>query len=174
MLRQLNIVAHHFPTKTKNTIRTHIYNYLNTLIKESKRYPKKELRSQVVEDALVQLEDVLFTASLKNPQAGHLAMGFLNRAMEHRELKIQNGSHHLPMGLRLFILFATSCMIFSAFFVAYDSLFSSYVFTLIIGLLSYGIYLLIDDLDHPYQPGNWHLTLHAYKELAAEIKKKIF
>jgi len=33
------------------------------------------------------------------------------------------------------------------------------------------VYLLIDDLDHPYRPGQWHLSTEVYKKVLAEIKQ---
>jgi len=49
-------------------------------------------------------------------------------------------------------------------------LFYDYLFTSIIALLAYGIYLLIDDLDNPYRPGQWHLSMKVYKNVLQEIK----
>ncbi|HEX8931735.1 MAG TPA: hypothetical protein VF810_01110 [Patescibacteria group bacterium] len=173
MLRQLHNMAHHFPEKFQNDIRIAICRYLHHIIKESQWDYDRGVRSPFVEKALNQLEDLMFEIFKKFPTTGSLAFSFLNRGMEYREKRLQSSSHHLPPTLRFFIIFATFSMVFTSLFIVISSLLYYYLFTLIIGLLAYGIYLLIDDLDHPYRPGNWHLKTDTYKDLYLEIKEQI-
>jgi hypothetical protein len=173
MLRQLYIMAHHFPPKIKNDIRLKIYKYLVILIKESTVNYKWERRAKVVETELIDLEDTIFNAASKHPDTGKIALSYLNRAMEYREQKLQSGVQHMPMGLKIFVIFSTFSVISGPFFFVFSSLLIGYYFTLIIGLMSFGVYLLIDDLDHPYRPSNWNLTVALYRELRNDIKDKI-
>jgi hypothetical protein len=104
MLRQFYVMAHHFPAELKDEIRLKICQYLDILISDSIIHYKRSERSKKVDDALHQLVDVMFVISTKYPEKGALAFGFLNRAMEFREQKLQNGTQHLPKALRLFLL----------------------------------------------------------------------
>lgn len=171
-LRQLHVMAHNFPDDTKNQIRHGISNYLEAIIHESVTHYDLGIRSRKVEEELNKLADIMFQVSKKYPETGLLAFALLNKSIEFRDRRLQTSSHHLPPALRFFIVFVTGCIVISSLFIGVDSITYDYFFTLIIGLLSYGIYLLIDDLDHPYRPGNWHLSMFEYEELFTEIKEK--
>src|SRR5689334_9749513 len=58
-LRQLYVVAHHFPVKERNDIRFHIYHYLDTYITINTSTDQKNIafRSKEIDDALVRVED---------------------------------------------------------------------------------------------------------------------
>src|SRR6185437_8402080 len=61
-LRQLFVVAHHFPVKERNDIRFQIYHYLDTYIKINTRTDGKSMafRSKDIDDALEHVEDKMF------------------------------------------------------------------------------------------------------------------
>lgn len=172
MLRQLYVVAHHFPVKERNDIRFHIYRYLDILIKDRKvkdfRY-----RSPKVDEALIRIEDAMFSVSKKNPDIGTFAFTYLTRAMEYREIKLQSNAHHLPTLIRLFLYFATGAVFISSLFLPFVNLFYNYYFTLVAASLAFGILLIVDDFDHPLQPGIYYLSADAYKNLRNEIKVKL-
>lgn len=172
MLRQLYVVAHHFPIKERATIRFDIYHYTDIMIKESMGKKDKDLRYRykAVDDALLMLEYNIFRFSQKYPEAGPLAFGYLTRAMEYREQKLQNANQRLPLSLRVFIIFATIVVIFGSFFLPFTTIWYSYYFTLVLGILAFGVYLIIDNFDHPYRP---YVSLTIYKNLRAEIKAKL-
>ena len=175
MLRQLFIIAHHFPKKEMNEIRFYIYNYLKTYVEATVGKPYSELitRSASVDTALVQIEDKMFEVSKKYPDVGPLAFGYLTRAMEYRELKIQNGNQSLPQGIKFYILFATASVIIGTLFVPFTNESYNFYFALVVAALAFGVYLIIDDFDHPYRPGNYVLTEKLYKTLMVEIRAKL-
>ena len=173
MLRRLHIIAHHFPPASKEQIRQGISSYLEQIIKESTSDYDRGIRSTSVDEKAVKLEDILFVILQKYPESGTIALNYFVRSMEYREKRLQNGALHLPRALRYFFIFSTSCIILSSLFIGVGSLLYYYLFTLIIGLLSFGIYLLVDDLDHPYHEGNWHLSTKGYEELYHVVKKKL-
>src|SRR6266702_2890306 len=113
MLRQLYVVAHHFPVKERNDVRFHIYRYLDIFIKSRK---KKDFRyrSPKVDEALIRIEDTMFAVSKKYPDIGTFAFTYLTRAMEYREIKLQSSSHRLPAPIRIFLYFATGAVIISS------------------------------------------------------------
>ena len=92
--------------------------------------------------------------------------------MEFREQRIQNGSQRLPFMLKALIILLTIILVVVSFFIFFDNLWFEFIFRLILALLAYTVYLIIEDLDDPFRPGNWHLTFKGYRELLEEIQKK--
>ena len=120
--------------------------------------------------ALNQLEDYMFSITKKYPDAGTTAFGLLSRAMEYREVKLENAYHRLPPTLRLFIIFGTSTVILSSLLIPFVSLILNYFLALIFAVIAFAMYLLIDDFDHPYRKTNRNLTIQIYEELLNEVK----
>lgn len=174
-LRQLYVVAHHFPTKERNDIRYHIYKYLDTYVKVNTNSSGKDLmfRSQKIDEALIRVEDTMFDVSTKYPDIGTLAFTYLTRAMEYREIKLQSSTHRLPVPIKIFLFFATASVIVGTLFLPFTDLMLNYYFTLVVGLLAYGIILIVDDFDHPFRPGIYYLSVDAYRNLRNEIKDKL-
>ena len=174
-LRQLYVVAHHFPIKERNDIRYHIYKYLDTYIKVNSAPTKHDLsfRSKKIDEALIRVEDTMFDVSTRYPDIGTLAFTYLTRAMEYREIKLQSSTHRLPIPIKIFLLFATASVIIGSLFLPFKDLMLNYYFTLIVALLAYGIILIVDDFDHPFRPGIYYLSVDAYKSLRSEIKNKL-
>lgn len=170
--RQLHILSHHFPKHIQEQIKNKICVYLSIMIEESKINQDLNIRSERVEAALYKLEETVFDIDYsQHPNIGDMASDLMRKAMNYRERRLQNIAHKLPQGVKIFVMCATFFMIFSALFIGVESFVYYYVFTLIVALLSYGIYLLIDDLDHPYRPGQWHLKIDDYIDLLKEIKE---
>jgi len=170
--RQLHMLAHHFPNSIQTTIKQRICDYLQLMIDESKTNRDLNIHSQRVESAIYQLEETVFDIDYsQHPNFGEMAFDLVRKCMDYREKRLQNISHKLPQGVKIFVIGATFSMIFSSLFIGVNTLAYDYMFTLIIALLSYGIYLLIDDLDHPYRPGQWHLKIDEYEQLLQEVKE---
>ena len=169
--RQLYILSHHFPKKIQETIKRQICEYLSIMIDESKRNTDLNIRSETVEAAMYRLEETVVDIDYsEHPNMGEMAFDLVRKCMDYREKRLQNVAHTLPFGVKAFVQVATFFMIFCSLFIGVTTPVYYYLFTLIIALLSYGIYLLIDDLDHPYRPGQWHLKIDDYVSLLDEIK----
>jgi hypothetical protein len=175
MMRQLFIFAHHFPKEDMLELRYHIYNYLKTYIAASEITDYKLLttRSRAVDDALVKIDDSMFKILKKHPDRSSLASGYLTRAMEYRERKIQLSGQRLPRGIKLFVYFATASVIFGSLLMPFNSIGLNYYFTIVVGLLAFGVYLIIEDFDDPYRPGNYVLSVGMYRHLENEVKAKL-
>jgi hypothetical protein len=175
MMRQLFIFAHHFPKDEMLELRYHIYNYVKTYIaaSEIKDYKQLTTRSRAVDDALIKIDDSMFKILKKYPDRSSMATGYLTRAMEYRERKIQLSNQRLPMGIKLFVYFATFSIIFGSLFMPFNSIGLNYYFTLVIGFLAFGVYLIIEDFDDPYRPGNFVLSVGLYRNLRDEFKAKL-
>lgn len=175
MLRQLFILAHHFPKPEMLELRYRIYNYLNTYITASENENRKVLstRSQKVDDALIKIDDSMFKLVKKYPNEGAIISGYLTRAMEYRERKLQLTGQRLPVGIKVFIYFATFSVIFGSLFVPFNSMVINFYFSMVVALLAFGVYLIIEDFDDPYRPGNFVLSARLYRKLREEIKAKL-
>lgn len=170
-LRELHVLSHHFSTKTQNAVKEKICNYITLILSESENGVGLEHRSRDVDKAIFQLEETIFSIDYsEHPNIGEMAFDLVRKCMEYREKRLQNILHRLPLGVKVFIIFATISSIFTSLFIGVASVAYDYLFTSIIALLAYGIYLLIDDLDHPYSPGQWHLSMKGYKRVLNEIK----
>jgi hypothetical protein len=44
---------------------------------------------------------------------------------------------------------------------------------MVVALLAFGVYLIIEDFDYPYRPGSFVLTVGIYRNLMNEIKAKL-
>ncbi len=175
MLRQLFILAHHFPKTEMNEIRYHIYNYLKTYIdtSETSNYKILTTRSKDVDNALIKIEDSVFNASKKYPDIGQMVFSYLTRAMEYREKKIQYTNQRLPRGIKIYVNLATYSVIVGSLFVPFNYLGYNYYFTIVLALLAFGVMIIIEDFDHPYRPGSFVLTVRVYKILMDEIEAKL-
>lgn len=175
MMRQLFILAHHFPKNEMYELRYLIYNYMNTYIEASdNKHPKiLNTRSKSVDDALIKIDDTMFKLVKKYPNIGPMISGYLTRAMEYRERKIQLSTQRLPRGIKIFVYFATFSVIFGSLFVPFNSIGFNYYFTMVIALLAFGVYLIIEDFDDPYRPGNFVLSAGLHRKLRDEIKIKL-
>jgi hypothetical protein len=172
-LKQLHTLANHFPVSVQKEIRTDINEYLEFILSETSG-TKAQPRSQNVERAIYKLEETVLDIDYsEHPNIGSLAFDLVRKTLEYREKRLQNAAHTLPRGVRFFTLTATTAIILSSLFVNIDVLAYDYIFTLIIALLSFGVYLLIDDLDHPYRPGQWQLTKDEYRVLHSEITESL-
>ncbi len=175
MLRQLFILAHHFPKAEMNEIRFHIYSYLKTYIDASDTKSDRMLvtRSKEVDNALIKIEDSVFNASKKYPDVGQMVFNYLTRAMEYREKKIQYTNQRLPRGIKIYVNLATYSVVVGSLFVPFNYLGYNYYFTIVLALLAYGVLIIIEDFDHPYRPGSFVLTVRLYKVLMDEIGSKL-
>jgi hypothetical protein len=174
-LRQLFIVAHHFPVKERNDIRFYIYKYLDIYCTTASKAKGKDLiyRSRKVDEAMVRIEDTMFVLAKRYPDIGNQAFTYLTRAMEYREIKLQSGIHRLPLPIRVFLLFATGSVIIGSLFMPFSNLMYNYYFTVVVASLAFGIIMIVDDFDNPYRPGIYYLSVDAHKELRNEIRSKL-
>jgi hypothetical protein len=171
-VRELYILSHHFSKEIRQQIKEKISNYLSLILEESETNKNLSNRSAEVDQAIFQLEETIFSIDYaEHPNIGSMAFDLVRKCMESREKRLQNILHSLPLGVKVFIIFATYSSIFTSLFIGVTSIGYDYLFTSVIALLAYGIYLLIDDLDHPYRPGQWHLSMKGYREVLREINE---
>lgn len=173
-LKQLHMLANHFPRVVQNTIRIHIADYLSLIIEETSTDTIVGERSEKVEKSIYTLEETVLDINFsEHPNIGALAFDLVRKCLEYREKRLQNISHKLPVGVKFYIVGSTFAIVLFSLFVSISQVYYDYVFTLILSLLAFGIYLLIDDLDHPYRPGQWQLTKDGYITLLDSVKESM-
>lgn len=171
-LKQLYMLSNHFSFSVQKMIRKDIIHYLESIISEATIGQSEEGRSEKVENAIYKLEETVLDIDYsQHPNIGSLAFDLVRKSLEFREKRLQNATHTLPPGVRLYIISATFSIIFASFFIYISNFYLDVTFTLMIGFLAYGLYILIDDLDHPYRPGHWQLTKDEYVTLLKVIEK---
>ncbi|HSD98557.1 MAG TPA: hypothetical protein VLB73_02545 [Patescibacteria group bacterium] len=170
-IRQLHILSRHFSQKVQKEVKQKICAYLALILEESKYSTNLSRRSEQVDLAIFSLEETVFNIDYSQyPNIGSMAFDLVRKIMDFREKRLQNAQHKLPLGVKLFMIVTTYATVFTSLFIGETTLFYDYIFTSIIALLSFGIYMLIDDLDHPYSPGQWHLSAKDYKKLLDEVQ----
>ncbi|MBA3723366.1 MAG: DUF4239 domain-containing protein [Candidatus Levybacteria bacterium] len=173
MLRHIYVMAQNFPAGPRKKLRNSIEEYLEVLIASSDiSSHHRGVRSKNVDKAMYEIDKNVFYVLDKYTQTGMGIFMLFNRAMEFRETRIQNGSNRLPIMLKLLIILMTITLIGASFFIFFNNVWFEYVFRLILALLAYTIYLIIDDLDDPFCPGNWQLKFKGYKELLQEMQEE--
>jgi hypothetical protein len=163
--KQLITLTNYFPEDIRKGILQAICNYLKTIIDES-QHIELSIRTESVENELYSLEKIILDINVKeHPNIGALSFELVRKIIESREKRLQNAQHKLPLGVKAFQVYGTFSVIISSFFIGANTLIYDYFFTLIIAVLVYCIYLLIDDLDNPYRPGGWHIKTNGYQKL---------
>jgi hypothetical protein len=90
--------------------------------------------------------------------------------LRHREFRLHSGQRRMPPVLKWTVGFADGLVIVLSLFVGVKHLWLDYLFTLSIAMLTYVVYLVIDDLDDPLRPGIWHVTSKRYERLLAQLQ----
>ena len=108
----------------------------------------------------------------ESPESGKvLLLPLLDDIIRCRNKRIFQSRSHIPRILKNTLIFADVIMIVLSLFIGVRNPMLDYIFTVIIGVLAYTIYLVIDDLDSPFRPGAWHLSFDEYAVLREDIKK---
>jgi len=169
--RQLNLLIHHFPAPYPTKIKGQITHYLKLLINEFWKDKDIGVRTEQVRHSLSDLEDTLFYASEEVPKLNIVTLNLLNEIARNRELRLHYSSRHLPTLIRFFVMYMTFTMIFLSLFIAVNNIWYDYIFTLSVATLCFNLFLIVDDLEHPYRPGTWHVSMKEYVKLLDEVEK---
>jgi hypothetical protein len=169
--RSLLLLSNQFPDHIKQQIKNSTITYLNCLLRdEGWRQVDKGERSETVENAIRSLQDLIFHVEDKAPKLADISFSICSDIVDHRNNRLHYSSAHLPYFLKITVNFSAALIIFLALFVYVPNIYFDYMYKISIGLLSFLLYTVINDLDHPYRPGNWHLTNDSYKQLLESLK----
>ena len=168
-LRELWLWSRYLPEESKNKFGTGIKFYLEEMTEGGLMKSVRGERSKFIERAFGTLQDAMFEMHQNNPNSMSTTFSFFSRLIESRTARMRYGSHHVPEALRRTIIFVTTLIIFLCIFIGIQNVWLDYGFTLSVAITAFVIYLVIDDLDNPLEPGNWHLTTEDYDLLLKQI-----
>ncbi len=170
-LKQLHLLARHLPLRLHGLIREEMKGYLQALVHSGWQHghgPSAEMTHK----ALMRLEDAIYTLEdqNKNSRTAQIAYDLLAKIMHWKEQRENYSRRTTPIILRMFLFFAVIMIVFMSLVLPISSWWLKYVLTLGVALLAYAPYVMIDDLDHPYRPGSWHLSGKEYSNLLSEVE----
>lgn len=170
-LREMMLLSKRFPQKAGERIRSAIETYLNCLInKEGWKQADRGERTADVESAIETLQNELFMATEEVPKLSDITFRTFTVVLEHKNKRLHLSAGHLPQILNITITFSTFLFIVLTMLIYVPNGTLDFIFKFGVTLMSYLVYIVIFDLDHPYKPGSWHLTKDNYRKLLNEIQ----
>ena len=170
-LREMILLSKRFPQKTGDRIRSAVETYLNCLInKEGWKQMDKGERTADVESAIETLQNEIFMATDEVPKLTDITFRTFTVILEHKNKRLHLSAGHLPYILNITITFSTFLFIALSMLIYVPNGVLDFIFKFGVAFMSFLVYIVIFDLDHPYKPGSWHLTKDDYKKLLDEIQ----
>ncbi len=173
ILKELWSWSRYLPEDIGNVFSVSIKSYLEEMSDNGLYKSEQNITSNRIEISISTMNKLIFDMFKEQPILAKNALNFFTKLIEQRNQRIRYSSHHVPKFIKGVMFFATALMICLSLFIGVKNIWLDYFFTISVAMLSYVIYLVIDDLDHPLIPGGWHLTAHPYKKLLEEISIKI-
>jgi len=169
ILKEMWTWSRFLPVEKNQIFNTSIKTYLEEMSNNGLFKSEQNITSRNIEESISAMNKLIFDMFKSEPLIAKNAFNFFTKLIEQRNQRIRYSSHHVPKFIKGIMFFATALMICLSMFVGIKNVWLDFIFTLSVSMLSYVIYLVIDDLDHPLVPGGWHLTAHPYKKLLEEI-----
>ena len=169
-LRRLFWLSYHLSSSTDTEkLQKCIRDYLDMVVHEEWKDIDTGRRSPKLESAIRVLQEEVFTFSESNPTYSPTATALVRSIFESREERIFQSAKRIPLLLKATIYVGAFMMIALSCFIGVANIWIDFVFTGSIAFLIILIVMVIEDLEHPYRPGNWHITQEAYHMLLDEM-----
>jgi len=169
-LRELFLWSRYLPEEHKDKFSNGIKYYLKEMTEGGLHKSEKGEKSEKIEKAFLKLQGGIFELSQKDKELMTTTFPFFSKIIESRTNRLRYSSHHVPEALKSTLLFCTFLVIILSLFIGIKDVWLDYSFTVSLSLMAYIIYIVIDDLDNPLKPGNWHLTTKDYESLLKQIE----
>lgn len=167
---ELASLSDQLPAEIRDRVRKSIAQYLKHLIyDEDWKTLDRGGRIELIESAITKLQIEIFSLSKSAQEYSALATNIFLNIQSNRNDRLHYSSGHIPSHLYFVIGLATFLVIFLSLFIAIPNPVIDYVFTMSVSLLSFSFFMIIEDLNHPYRPGSWHLKKDPYVKLLAMI-----
>ncbi len=160
-----------FPEPSRTKIHSNINDYLRTLIKEGWRYSEQGLRSPNIESIFDDLSSNIFEISSSPSQLTGTSFTLFSRIIDSRSKRLLLSSRHTPELLQNTLRLGAFLLIGLSLFIGVKNIWLAYAFTAGIACLAYAMFIVVNDLNHPLRPGNWHITTKDYEGLLGRIEK---
>jgi len=168
-LRELFLWSRYLPDDYKGRFSKGIKFYLKEMVDGGLQKSERGEKSEKIEKAFSGLQDIMFELSEKDPGRMTTTFSFFSKIIEARSNRLRYSSHHVPEALKKTLRFCTFLVIVLSLFIGIKDVWLDYAFTVSLCLTAFIIYIVIDDLDNPLIPGNWHLTTEDYQSLLKQI-----
>lgn len=169
-LNELWLWSHHLPANLKTDFDNDIKRYLETLVGEEWVGGEGEKKSLKIENILSSLHNNIYKILKEAPNLMPEVFSTFTDLIRYREKRIHYASFHLPKILKGTLLFSDILLIVLSLLLGVHNSWLDYLFVASVATLGYVIYLVVDDMDNPTRPGDWHLTTSDYQELLTKIK----
>jgi hypothetical protein len=169
-LERLFLWSNNFPKDLKLRIHADIVGYLRVIIKEGWQFSERGMRSPDIEDIFNALNSTIYEISATAPQLMSITFALFSRIMESRSRRLLYSSEHVPDLLNQTMRFGAFLLIGLSMFIGVRTEWLAYLFTISIACLSYSVFLVLNDLNKPLEPGDWHITTKDYEDLLARIE----
>lgn len=169
-LRRLLWISYTLPSHKTQQMNISIFNYLDHITHEGWKNIDSGVRSRELEESIRTLQEEVFALFKDNPSYEPLAISLIRSIFESREERMFYSAKRTPMLLKGTIYMGGFMMIILSYFIGVSNIWVDYIFTGSIALLIILIVLVIEDLEHPYRPGHWHITQEAYQSLLEEMR----
>ena len=169
-LERLFIWSNNFPEDLKLKIHNDIIEYLRIIIKEGWQFSERGVRSPEIEDIFNALNSTIYEIFAIAPQLMTITFALFSRIMESRSKRLLYSSEHVPDLLNQTMRFGAFLLIGLSMFIGVRTEWLAYLFTISIACLSYSVFVVLNDLNKPLEPGDWHITTKDYEDLLARIE----
>jgi hypothetical protein len=169
-MERLFLWSNNFPKDLKLRIHADIVGYLKVIIKEGWQFSERGMRSPDIEDIFNALNATIYEISATAPQLMSITFALFSRIMESRSKRLLYSSAHVPDLLNQTMRFGAFLLIGLSMFIGVTNVWLAYLFTISIACLAYSVFVVLNDLNQPLEPGDWHITTKDYEELLARIE----
>lgn len=170
-LRRLFWLSNHLPTEVGKRLQLGIQEYLGLVMHEGWKNIDTGDRSLSLENSIHFLQEIIFDLPKTAPEYSSTAITIIREIFESREERIFQSSKRTPILLKVTIYTGAIMMVILSYLIGVSNFWIDYIFTGSIAFLTALIIMVIEDLEHPYRPGHWHITQEAYKILLNEVSK---
>jgi hypothetical protein len=170
-LRRLFWLSYHLPISQAKRLRHAIRAYLERIIHEGWKDIDTGRRSPSLEAAIRSLQEEVFALSRRTPEYSATAIALVRSIFESREERMFQSAKRTSLLLKATIYTGAIMMIALSYFIGVPNIWIDYIFTGSIAFLVILIATVIEDLEHPYRPGHWHITQDSYRTLLEEVNK---
>lgn len=171
-LREFWIWSRHLPEQYRDVFDHGVKKYLKEMSATGlDKSARKEISAEI-EDSFTDLQEAMSMMAKQDQVLMSSTFSLFSKILECRTNRLRYSSHHIPESLRRSLFFITVLVITLGLFIGIKNITLDYVFTASVSLVAYVIYIVIDDLDNPLKPGNWHITTNDYGNLLGQISIK--
>lgn len=167
-LEQLWLWSLHFPGEIRDRTHRAIHEYLSRTVQEGLYNGAGAEAPDVDEGSLAALRETVSALSA-TPELMFTAYSIYAELVQHHGNRLYSSSSHVPIIVRHTLTFGASLIIVFSFFIGVKNIWLDYLFSAGLAMLTFLIYLVVDDLDNPLRPGMWHLGTKDYQRLLRKL-----